>query len=117
VNGPPSAAERLPNTLSISVKGLNASAVVSELGGELAFSAGSACHAGATTLSAVLRSMNMDEEWGKGTLRLSCGRHTTPREVDKAAELLTACINRRIIRHPYIHLGTSKDLKRRLNDV
>ena len=88
VNGPRDAARRLPNTLSLSVRGLPAARAVAELGDRVALSAGSACHAGASSMSAVLRAMGMDEDFGLGTLRLTCGRHTTAEEIDAAAALL-----------------------------
>ena len=51
-------------------------------------SAGSACHGDSTTISYVLEAMGVPEDFAVGTLRISCGRHTTLREVERAA----ACI-------------------------
>jgi cysteine desulfurase len=45
VNGPRDQAKRLPNTLSLSVRGLNAPQLLAEVSHTLAASAGSACHA------------------------------------------------------------------------
>mmetsp|Transcript_5601 Transcript_5601/g.22051 ORF Transcript_5601/g.22051 Transcript_5601/m.22051 type:complete len:263 (-) Transcript_5601:147-935(-) len=98
VNGPSDRERCLPNTLSISIEGVSASAVVTELGDRIAFSAGSACHAGGTTMSAVLRAMHFVEERGRGTIRLSCGRHTTVEEVDRAIPILGEALLRQLQR-------------------
>eukprot|EP00968_Pinguiococcus_pyrenoidosus_P022014 scaffold2979_cov243-Pinguiococcus_pyrenoidosus.AAC.15 len=98
VNGPSDRERCLPNTLSISIEGVSASAVVTELGDRIAFSAGSACHAGGTTMSAVLRAMHFVEERGRGTIRLSCGRHTTLEEVDRAIPILGEALLRQLQR-------------------
>ena len=56
VNGPEDAANRLPNTLSVGVAGISASALLESLSEEVAASAGAACHTGeaAATVSGVL---------------------------------------------------------------
>lgn len=53
VNGPSDDDKRLPNTLSISIKGLKASQLLQEVSSTLAASAGSACHSGAGMWSLV----------------------------------------------------------------
>ena len=82
----------LPNTLSISVPGMEASEVLAELSEDVAASAGAACHSGGAGVSSVLTAIGLDESHARGTLRLSTGRLTTEREVDRAAELLCASI-------------------------
>ena len=60
VNGPMCSDARLPNTLSISIKGLRASELLSSLGDELAASAGAACHSSQqATVSSVLQAMQV----------------------------------------------------------
>ena len=60
VNGPKQAAQRLPNTLSISFKGLRASDLLMSLADELAASAGAACHSShEATVSSVLQAMQV----------------------------------------------------------
>ncbi|MDH3816469.1 MAG: cysteine desulfurase, partial [Acidobacteriota bacterium] len=49
--------ERLPNTLSAALPGRNANRLVGDLAEDLAVSAGSACHSGATMISYVLQAM------------------------------------------------------------
>ncbi|KXZ56275.1 hypothetical protein GPECTOR_1g240 [Gonium pectorale] len=91
LNGPSDASRRLPNTLSLSIRGLNSPLALQRLSEQLAASAGAACHSGdAQSVSAVLRAMKVPVEYAAGTLRLSTGRHTTPQEVDRAAELILA---------------------------
>jgi len=75
----------LPNTLSLSFRGLEANAILSQLQ-EVAASAGAACHADQVTVSAVLQAMDVPLEWAMGTIRFSTGRMTTEEEVDRAAE-------------------------------
>jgi cysteine desulfurase len=94
-NGPADDALRLPNTLSVGVRGLNASALLASLGSEIAASAGAACHThsgGAASISAVLRAMAVPPEFAVGTLRLSTGRHTTLAEARAAGRRLAAAI-------------------------
>ena len=92
VNGPgPEGGGALPNTLSLSVKGLQASAVIDRLRDTVALSAGAACHSGGTSVSHVLAAIGLPLEFAMGTLRLSVGRYTTAEEVDAAAaEILGA---------------------------
>jgi cysteine sulfinate desulfinase/cysteine desulfurase-like protein len=58
VNGPKEAARKLPNTLSISIRGVSASTLLGQLSSELAASAGAACHSdGGPAVSPVLEAM------------------------------------------------------------
>ena len=92
VNGPDDDAARLPNTLSVGVRGISASVLLGDLADKVAASAGAACHTGeaAASISSVLLAMNVPEEYAVGTLRLSVGRHTTPKDVEKGARLIVA---------------------------
>jgi len=98
VNGPLGAADAatrraaLPNVLSIGIKGLRADAVLASLRDHVAASAGAACHTGATSISGVLLALRVPEPYALGTLRLSVGRHTTPDDVDEAADRLADAI-------------------------
>ena len=83
VNGHPVA--RLPNTLSVSIRGLNANEILSEVGPFVAASAGAACHSGQVRISHVLEAMAVPEEWARGALRLTTGRFTTAVEIEMAA--------------------------------
>ena len=90
-----SSSSGLPNTLSISIKGLYGSALLAELSDKVAASAGAACHSGGS-ISAVLRAIGLDRAHARGTLRLSTGRDTTLEEVDLAADLLCQAIPRHL---------------------
>jgi cysteine desulfurase len=90
VNGHPE--NRLPNTLSISFRGVDASALLNVIQESVAASAGSACHSGAVQMSPVLKAMNLPVEWAQGTIRLSTGRMTTQREIDRAAQSLVEAV-------------------------
>jgi cysteine desulfurase len=82
--------ERLPNTLSVAIPGHDASELIGDLAEDLAASAGSACHSGATMISYVLQAMGVEPELARSTVRLSVGRFTTEEEIDRATELILA---------------------------
>ncbi|MBN1146358.1 MAG: selenide, water dikinase SelD [Anaerolineales bacterium] len=92
LNGPPE--ERLPNTLSLSFRGVEANTLLAEIGEKVAASAGAACHADKVDVSAVLQAMRVPTEWAMGTVRFSVGRGTTREEVDQAAEIVAAAVRR-----------------------
>lgn len=87
LNGHP--VDRLPNTLSLSFPGIDANLILSEISSEVAASAGAACHAGGTDISATLTAMAVPFEIARGTIRFSTGRYTTVEEIEKAAEILS----------------------------
>lgn len=82
VNGHPG--DRLPNTLSVSVEGLDAGALLAAIEDKVAASAGAACHSGQVHVSHVLQAMRIPEEWARGTIRFSTGRMTTGEDIDAA---------------------------------
>jgi cysteine desulfurase len=92
LNGHPQ--DRLPNTLSISFQGVNANILLSEIGDQVAASAGSACHADEVKVSAVLEAMKVPPAWAMGTIRLSVGRSTTAEEVDQAVVIIAEAVCR-----------------------
>ena len=85
---------RLPNTLSISFRGIEANTLLAEIGGQVAASAGAACHADGIDLSAVLEAMQVPIEWAMGTVRFSVGRGTSSEDVDRAASIVSAAVRR-----------------------
>ena len=89
-NGHP--VKRLPNTLSVSFKGLEANRILEEIGLEVAASAGAACHADTVAVSHVLEAMALPLEWAKGTLRFSLGRMTSAAEIERAAAVVIAAV-------------------------
>ncbi|CAM9860056.1 unnamed protein product, partial [Phaeothamnion confervicola] len=91
--GPREEALRLPNTLSVSVPGVQAARLLAAVGGVVAASAGAACHSGAAAgvgdgAAGAGTAMGVPVEFALGTFRLSVGRHTTAREVDRGAAVL-----------------------------
>jgi cysteine desulfurase len=92
LNGHPK--KRLPNTLSLSFRGVEANTLLSEIGEEVAASAGAACHADEVDVSAVLEAMKVPLEWAMGTVRFSVGRDTTVEEVDRAIAVVSEAVHR-----------------------
>ena len=92
LNGHPE--KRLPNTLSLSFRGVEANILLAEIGEQVAASAGAACHAGQVDVSAVLAAMRVPVEWAMGTVRFSVGRGTTAEEIDRAVEIVAGAVAR-----------------------
>jgi cysteine desulfurase len=84
---------RLPNTLSLSFRGIEANAILSELT-EVAASAGAACHADEVTVSPTLEAMGVPVDYAMGTIRFSTGAMLTEAEVDRAIEAVAGVIER-----------------------
>ena len=91
VNG--HAERRLPNTLSVSFRGVNANELLAAIEPYIAASAGAACHSGEVRISPVLRAMAVPEDWARGTLRLSTGRNTTPEEARAAVSVIADAVH------------------------
>jgi cysteine desulfurase NifS/selenium donor protein len=84
--------QRLPNTLSVSFPGIEAAVLLSAVGGEVAASAGAACHSDRMTISPTLEAMNVSPAMARGTVRFSTGRFTTDEEIDRALDKLTMAL-------------------------
>ena len=86
---------RLPNTLNVSFKGIEANMIISEMEREgIAASAGAACHTDSVDVSQVLKAINLSTDFAMGTIRFSVGRYTTADEVSKASEAVARIVNR-----------------------
>jgi cysteine desulfurase len=85
LNGPRQG--RLPNTLFVSVPGLEGGRIL-EGTPTLHASTGAACHDRSVTLSHVLAAMGVPPEVGMGALRLTVGRSNTMEQIEEAARLL-----------------------------
>jgi len=83
---------RLPNTLSISFKGVDSDSILLQISDKVAVSTGSACHSGEVEISQVLKAMDVPFEWARGTLRVSVGRMTTSEEIDMAAKVISEAL-------------------------
>ena len=86
--------KRLPNTLSVSFRGLDANTLISEINDYVALSAGAACHSGEIKISHVLKAMNIPVEWARGTLRFSTGRMTTEMEIDRVIDVVSQAVRK-----------------------
>jgi len=86
---------RLPNTLSLSFKGLEANILLNEMELKgIAASAGAACHTDSIKLSSVLTAINLDTDFAMGTIRFSVGRQTTVDEINQASEIIVDIVKR-----------------------
>jgi len=80
---------RMPGILSVCIPGVEGESCVLRLDRlGIACSSGSACAAGSTEESHVLRAMGVPAELARGALRMSLGRSTRAEEVDRVAESL-----------------------------
>ena len=88
--GPPLDSERrLPNTLNVSIDGLDGRVLVARLDLEgLEVSAGSACASGSLEPSHVLLAMGLSRERARAGLRISLGRTTNAQDIHTAVETL-----------------------------
>jgi cysteine desulfurase NifS len=84
LNGHPE--RRLPNTLSVSFKNIEANKLLAEID-SVAVSAGAACHSNSVKVSSVLQAMQVELEYAMGTVRFSTGKMTTAEEVKKTAAI------------------------------
>jgi len=79
---------RLPNTVNVSIEGIDAQEFVMRLSERIALSAGAACHAGKKKPSHVLKAMGLSDEVALSSIRLSTGKDTTEEEIKEAVEIL-----------------------------
>ena len=79
--------KRLPNTLNLSVPGLEGGRILDGLPTIMA-STGAACHDRTVKLSHVLSAMAIPPEIGMGALRLTLGRSNTMKQIEEAARLI-----------------------------
>ena len=85
LNGHPR--ERLPNTLNVSVPGIEGAKILEGIPSMMA-STGAACHDRSVKLSHVLSAMGVSPEVGMGALRFSVGRTNTMEQIERAARLI-----------------------------
>ncbi|HEX9044920.1 MAG TPA: cysteine desulfurase family protein [Candidatus Limnocylindrales bacterium] len=88
--------ERLPNSLSVVMRGVDGTSVALalDLDHDIACSVGSACTSGSDEVSHVLAAIGYPDEEARGALRLSLGRSTTDADVDAAIAALPGTIDR-----------------------
>ena len=93
LNGHPT--RRLPGTLNMSFRGLEAESLI--LGLDLkgiGVSAGSACTSGSLEASYVITAMGVPADWALGAVRTSLGAGTTVEDIDYVLEVLPAVVQR-----------------------
>jgi cysteine desulfurase len=87
--------ERLPNSASVVVPGIEGGDLVAALDlAGLQASTGSACTTGSVEPSHVLLALGLDDDVARGSLRLTVGRGTTEQEIGSALDILRGCITR-----------------------
>lgn len=80
---------RLPGNVNLSFNKLSGTALLVLLEEEGIYaSAGSACSAGSTSLSHVIKAIQVPKEYAYGTIRFTLGRDTTKEELDKTISVL-----------------------------
>ena len=81
--------KRLPGNANLSFKGISGTALLILLEEEGIYaSAGSACSAGSTSLSHVIKALQVPKEYAYGTIRFTLGKDTTKQELDKTISVL-----------------------------
>ncbi len=84
---------RLPNTLNVSVPGLEGARILSAIPHVMA-STGAACHDEKVSLSHVLSAMGVSPRVGMGTIRFSLGRSNTQGEIEATARAVIKQVKR-----------------------
>ncbi len=85
---------RLPNNINISIKDIDGESLLfflNDLG--IYVSSGSACNSVSTDISYVIKSVNYDENYSNGTIRITISKNTTKEDVDYFIDSLVAYIN------------------------
>jgi cysteine desulfurase len=85
---------RLPNTLNVSIRGILAEDLVALLRDDVAFSAGSACHAGLRKPSQVLKAMGLTDERALSSVSLTVGKDNARDEIETAADLIVRAVRK-----------------------
>jgi cysteine desulfurase len=84
---------RIPGLINVSFAGIEGESLITGLSG-IAVSTGSACSSASREPSYVLRALGRSTELAQSSLRLSLGRFTTAADVDEAATLIRAHVER-----------------------
>ncbi len=84
---------RLPGNLNLTLDGVKADALLTDLRG-IALSTGSACTSAKPEASHVLLALGRSEKEARGSVRIGIGRFNTVEEIDQTAERLVAAVQR-----------------------
>lgn len=83
----------LPGNISISIKSADGEMLLHRLDLKgICISTGSACDSKNTQISHVIRAVGVDEDYARGTVRISFGRYNTPAEAVKIAEAVVRVV-------------------------
>lgn len=88
VNG--ALAQRHPGSISLTIPGRDADAIIAMLQPVVAVSRGSACTSGIVEPSHVLRALGLSPSDCAATIRISIGRYTSPEELSEALERIVS---------------------------
>jgi cysteine desulfurase len=92
LNGHPTG--RLPNNVNMSVDGVEGEQVLLILNARgICVSTGSACSASSSEPSHVLLALGLSQEQARGSIRLSLGRETVERDIDRVLAVLPGIVN------------------------
>lgn len=83
---------RLPGSLSLNIKGVNADSLVDRVSHKLAISTGSACQSGEVHSSHILKAIGLSDQEQRSTIRLCVGRYNGADEIIAAADILAGGI-------------------------
>jgi cysteine desulfurase len=87
--------ERLPNSASVVIAGVEGGDLVAALDLEgIEASTGSACTTGSVDPSHVLLAMGIDPELAHGSLRLTLGTETTAADIERTLQAVAGCVAR-----------------------
>ena len=84
---------RLPNNVNISIKNTESESLIlclNDLG--IFVSSGSACSSSKITISHVIKSLNIQEDYARGTLRITLSKYNTEEEIDYVIKVLPELI-------------------------
>ena len=83
---------RLPGNLNVTIRGVDAEALVLRVRPQLSIATGSACTAQSLEPSHVLLALGLSREEAESAVRISLGRFTTEAEVDLAVDILADAV-------------------------
>jgi cysteine desulfurase len=84
----------VPGILNIGFAGIEGESLLLALDGQLAVASGAACSSASAEPSYVLRALGLSDLAIQASLRISLGRATTTEDIDRAAAILAACVQR-----------------------
>lgn len=87
------ATAHIPGNISLSFKGFDGEAIMHRLDlVGISVSTGSACDSQNVHISHVLKAMKLDEDWAKGTIRISLGRDNTEEDINTIVDALVRIV-------------------------